>query len=85
MAKVHAIGWSGLFSGFSGKDDKKVDWTELLPFPLDDALANDKLRISQATAVIFVRLHRKGLIPPHVVGALTPLIDEIESLTGSKL
>jgi hypothetical protein len=39
---------------------------------MDDALANDKLRISQATAVIFVRLHRKGLIPPHVTGALTP-------------
>lgn len=35
-ARIHAVGWSGLFNGFSGKDDKKMSAMDLLPFRVEE-------------------------------------------------
>lgn len=81
QAYTAAVGWTGLFNGFAGKDGRQSHPSELLPYPQEST--ESKVRsISKRTAEIFVRLTREGKLPPKILGAAAQIMDEILELTN---
>jgi hypothetical protein len=70
---THAIGWSGLFNGFAGKDNKNpVKPEDIVPFP--DLLKGDTPKaFSPKTFNMIMRLMREKRIPPPVEAFLHQL------------
>ncbi len=78
-AYTHAVGWSGLFNGFAGKDGKRITPQELLPYP-QESTGESKRTISRRTAEIFLRLKQQGKLPRKIISATSLLWEEIEEL-----
>ncbi|MBD1995143.1 hypothetical protein H6G00_00685 [Leptolyngbya sp. FACHB-541] len=77
QSKTHAIGWSGLFNGFGGKDSAKMEPWQLLPFP---DLAETKVkRLSSKTAHILASLIEGSSLPQRIIGTVRQF-DEIVEL-----
>lgn len=73
-AKVHAIGWAGLFNGFKGKDDPAINFTELLPFP-DKVNTISKNKLSEKTKQIIKQAIRKKALPNTTLTSLAMLLE----------
>lgn len=71
-ARVHAIGWSGLFNGFKKETDPSIDFVDLLPFA--DEIKEDSRKISQATEIIISELIKSNNLPAPVLSALSLLL-----------
>lgn len=72
-ARVHAIGWSGLFNAFKGKDDAPMEFIDLLPF-VDD-IKNDRKRISLATEKVIKKLVKEESLPTQILSILGMLLE----------
>lgn len=87
-AQTHARGWANLFNGFRGEESKAPlhDPIDYLPFPdrFRQDLANseqvDRRRVSRRSAEIALRLIESAMLPPHVMGSLAVLMDEMEAI-----
>lgn len=73
-ARIHAIGWAGLFNGFKGKDDPSISFTELLPYP-DKVNTTSKNRLSEKTKQIIKHAIHKRLLPTTTLTSLAMLLD----------
>lgn len=71
-ARIHAIGWSGLFNGFKGKDDPSIEFVDLLPFA--DDVRNGNKRVSDKTEMIIKQIIKKGELPGGMLNILGMLI-----------
>lgn len=71
-ARIHAIGWAGLFNGFKGKDESPLDFTDLLPFP--DELKQDSRVVSDRTKAIIQKIIKNKELPPQILSTLAMLI-----------
>jgi hypothetical protein len=71
-AITHAIGWSGLFNGFSGKDGKTISPEQILPYP-DMVKASTPKVFTAKTFNMIMRLLRENRIPPPVCAFLHAL------------
>lgn len=67
-AYTEAIGWSGLFNGFAGKDSRKTSPADLLPFGQD--LKGESEKISDRTRRILKTLFDTHALKPQVLSAL---------------
>jgi hypothetical protein len=69
-AITHAIGWSGLFNGFAGKDNKHpVKPEDILPYP--SMVKGSEPRVfSPKTFATIIRLMKDRKIPPPVLAFL---------------
>lgn len=81
LAYTHAVGWTGLFNGFAGKDGKRSLPQEMLPYP-DEVESGSKRSISKRTAEIFVALRSSGVLPLKIVSATSHLFEDIARLTN---
>jgi len=72
-ARVHAIGWSGLFNAFKGKDDAPMEFIDLLPF-VDD-IRSDRKRISLATEKVIKKLVKNESLPTQILSILGMLLE----------
>lgn len=72
-ARVHAIGWSGLFNAFKGKDDPPMEFVDLLPFA-DDVKSSNR-RVSLATEKIIKKLIRDESLPSQILSILGMLLN----------
>jgi hypothetical protein len=72
-ARVHAIGWSGLFNAFKGKDDAPMEFIDLLPF-VDD-IKSDRKRISLATEKVIKKLVKEESLPTQILSILGMLLE----------
>lgn len=80
-----AIGWTGLFNGFAGKDAEKASFTDLLPFPGDVQGAKTNKQLNEPTketAQVFLKLMRELRLPDTVVAIAfqAKLIEKFEAL-----
>lgn len=75
-ARIHAIGWAGLFNGFKGKDDPAINFTELLPFP-DKANNTNRSKLSEKTKQIIKEAIRKRELPTATLTSLAMLLDPV--------
>jgi hypothetical protein len=73
---THAIGWSGLFNGFAGKDSKQIKPEDIVPFPDLMNQGTEKTVFSSKTRSIVYRLLKDKRIPP-AVAAFLQTIPEI--------
>ncbi|MFM5939218.1 MAG: hypothetical protein ACKOQ2_05815, partial [Dolichospermum sp.] len=71
-SRIHAIGWSGLFNGFKGKDDPAMDFVDLLPFA--DDVRNSNKQVSDKTEMIIKQIIKKEEIPGGMLNILGMLI-----------
>ncbi|MFM6581821.1 MAG: hypothetical protein ACKPIX_20045 [Dolichospermum sp.] len=71
-SRIHAIGWSGLFNGFKGKDDPAMDFVDLLPLAAD--VRNSNKQVSDTTEMIIKQIIRKEEIPGGMLNILGMLI-----------
>jgi hypothetical protein len=67
-AYTDAIGWSGLFNGFAGKDSKKTSPADLLPFGQE--INKEDQRISDRTFQVLKKLFKTQKLKPQVMGVL---------------
>ena len=72
-ARIHAIGWSGLFNAFKGKDDAPMEFIDLLPF-VDD-IKSDRKRISLATEKVIKKLVKDESLPTQILSILGMLLE----------
>lgn len=66
---TQAVGWSGLFNGFAGKNTKKISPVDLLPYP-DELKSGEK--ISKRTATLLLK--HLSEINPKYVGSIAEVI-----------
>lgn len=72
-ARVHAIGWSGLFNRFRDKDDAPMEFVDLLPFA--DDIKSDRKRISLATEKVIKKLVKEESLPTQILSILGMLLE----------
>lgn len=63
-------------NGFSGKDSRKIEPVELLPF---EPKGQDRRKLSKDTKHILKRALEQELLPPVFWGAISHLIEEIRA------
>lgn len=73
-ARIHAIGWAGLFNGFKGKDDPAINFAELLPYP-DKVNTTSRSKLSEKTKQIIKEAIRKRELPTATLTSLAMLLD----------
>jgi hypothetical protein len=71
-AYTHAVGWSGLFNGFGGKDSEKTSPVDLLPFK--DEVGKPEQKISDRTRQIILEAIKERSISPPIVSAIALLL-----------
>lgn len=71
-ARIHAIGWSGLFNGFKGKDDPAIEFIDLLPFA--DDVRNSNKRVSLTTEKTIKKLIKEESLPTQMLSILGMLL-----------
>jgi hypothetical protein len=74
---TEAVGWSGLFNGFSKEGSRKTETWEILPFP-DEAKVFNR-RLSEQTTEILADLISDGRLPTKV-SALAQQFEEVVQL-----
>jgi hypothetical protein len=75
QARVHAIGWAGLFNGFKGKDDPSIKYTDLLPFP-DRSKSEGNGVLSPKTKTIIEDAIKKRELPIQTLTSLAMLLEK---------
>lgn len=73
QARVHAIGWAGLFNGFKGSNDPPIDFVSLLPFP-EDILSQEDSGVSDRTKSIIKDIIKAKKLPVSVGALLAGLL-----------
>lgn len=73
-ARIHAIGWAGLFNGFKGKEDPPINFAELLPYP-EKVNTTSKSRLSEKTKQIIKEAIRKRELPTATLTSLAMLLE----------
>jgi hypothetical protein len=83
---THAIGWSGLFNGFSGDKGKHIDPQDIVPFPDLLKSGDTPKAFSQKTFNMIMRLLKEKRVPPPVAAFLhqLPEIQQRLIADGSK-
>lgn len=69
---THAVGWSGLFNGFGGKDSEKTSPVDLLPFK--DEVGKPEQKISDRTRSIILESLKEKAVSPQIASALLLLL-----------
>lgn len=72
-AITHAIGWSGLFNGFSGDKGKSISPEDILPYPDMMKGSNTPKVFTAKTFNMIMRLMRENRVPPPVMAFLHQL------------
>lgn len=71
-ARIHAIGWSGLFNGFKDKNDLSIDFVELLPF--SDEAKSQSGKISDKTKDVILKAIKEKSLPSTTLATLSMLV-----------
>lgn len=85
---MDAQGWADLFNGLGGKQANPVKPTQFIPYPKEfeskDKQDEDQIvnRINRDTALVIRRLIKDNLLDPSTVSLLSPIMDEVVSLSG---
>jgi hypothetical protein len=77
QAFTEAVGWSGLFNGFSKEGSRKIEPWEMLPFP--EEAKTVQRRLSERTAEILADLISDDRLPSRV-SALAQQFEEVAQL-----
>ena len=79
MCITNAIGFSGIFNGFAGKDGTKTQPKDLLPFSPDDEDRNRPVMSPETTRVVLEAIDKRQIAQP-VIAALILANPEIQQL-----